>query len=189
LDRPDGWQPPEGLTDFLEAGPPPVSVGFGSTIEEDPKAVAALVAEALRRAGRRGILLTGWGGLEDVVPSNDLFVLRKVPHDWLFPRVAAAVHHGGAGTTAASLRAGLSTVVVHSTLEEAFWGWRVETLGAGPRPIPRRDLSAERLARALHHATADAGIRDRARAIGEGVRAEDGVGRAVEAFERHVARA
>jgi len=189
LDRPDGWRPSEGLAGFLEDGPPPVSVGFGSTIEEDPKAVADLVSEALRRAGCRGVLLTGWGGLKDALPSDDLFVADAVPHDWLLPRVAAAVHHGGAGTTAASLRAGVPTVVVHSTLEEAFWGWRVEALGAGPNPIPRSKLSVERLARALGEATRDAQMRGRARALGEGIRSENGVVRAVEAIERIVAHA
>jgi UDP:flavonoid glycosyltransferase YjiC (YdhE family) len=189
LDRPDGWRPPEGLAGFLEDGPPPVSVGFGSTIEEDPKAVAALVAGALRRAGRRGVLLTGWGGLKDIPASDDLFVADAVPHDWLFPRVAAAVHHGGAGTTAASLRAGLPTVVVHSTLEEAFWGWRVEALGAGPAPIPRAKLSVERLARALVEATTDAQMQSHAHVLGGGIRSENGVTRAVGAIERIVAHA
>src|SRR5439155_25864439 len=102
------WQPPARLSDFLEAGPPPVYVGFGSMHNRDAERVTELVVEALKLSGQRGILFTGWNGLGAVAGSDRLFALESdTPHDWLFPRMAAVVHHGGAGTTAAALRAGV----------------------------------------------------------------------------------
>ncbi len=188
LDRPRDWRPPRALADFLASGPPPVSVGFGSMAGADPEGTTDLVLRALRLAGRRGVLLTGWGGLSNADLPDEVFEVEEVPHDWLFGQAAAAVHHGGAGTTAASLRAGIPTVVVPHFADQSFWGARVAGLGAGPRPIPRARLSAERLAEAIRRATGDAGIRERARSLGESIRAEKGVERAVEAFERYVER-
>ena len=185
LDRTPDWRPPRGLADFLGSGPPPVSVGFGSMAGADPEGVTERVLRALRLAGKRGVLLTGWGGLSNADLPDDLFEVGEVPHDWLFPRVAAAVHHGGAGTTAASLRAGTPTVIVPHFADQFFWGARVAGLGAGPRPAPRAKLTAERLADAIRRATGDAGMRERARSLGEKIRAENGVERAVEAFGRY----
>lgn len=185
LDRP-GWRPPGKLVDFLESGPPPVSVGFGSMNDVDPEEVTALVLEALRRTGQRGILLTGWSGIGNANLPDEVFKTDEVPHEWLFGRVRAAIHHGGAGTTAASLRAGVPTIVVPFFPDQAFWGWRVATLGAGPEPVPRAKLSAERLAEEISKATTDAGMRKRAQLLGEKIRAEDGVKQAVETFHRYV---
>ncbi len=187
LDRP-GWRPPDELVDFLEAGPPPVSVGFGSMNNVDPEEITTRVLAALRRSGRRGILLTGWGGIGSADLPDEVFKTDDVPHDWLFDRVRAAVHHGGAGTTAASLRAGLPTVVVPFFLDQVFWGWRIAKLGAGPEPVPRKKLTSERLAAAILQAATDADMAKRARLLGEKIRAEDGVTHAVEAFHRNVAR-
>jgi UDP:flavonoid glycosyltransferase YjiC (YdhE family) len=163
-----------------------VSVGFGSTIDADPEEITTCVLRALRRAGLRGILLTGWGGIGDTDLPDEVFKTGEVPHDWLFGRVRAAVHRGGTGTTAALLRAGVPTVVVPFTPDQAFWGWRVAALGAGPEPVPRARLSAGLLAGAIRRATTDPGMKERARLLGERIRAENGVSRAVEAFY-HVA--
>src|SRR5205085_2800708 len=117
--------------------------------------------------------------------SERVFVSEAIPHDWLFPRAAAVVHHGGAGTTAAALRAGIPSVVVPFMADQPFWGRRIFHLGAGPRPLPRRLLSAERLAEALRQAVGDPAIRRRALNLGRRIRAEDGLGRAVEVFHLH----
>jgi sterol 3beta-glucosyltransferase len=186
LDRPKDWQPPSGLADFIEAGPRPVSVGFGSMVGGGAEELTDTVVRALRRAGRRGVLVSGFGGFSNADLPDDLFKVEEVPYDWLFPRVAAAVHHGGAGTTALSLRAGTPTVVMPFFTDQSFWGARVAGLGAGPRPIPRAKLSTKRLAAAILQATTDARVGERARILGEKIRAEDGVARAVEAFHRHV---
>ena len=189
LDRPRGWQPPAGLEDFLDSGPAPVSAGFGSMSGGDPEELTEMVLGALKSAGQRGVLLTGWGGVSNADLPDEVFKIEETPHDWLFPRVAAAVHHGGAGTTAASLRAGVPTVVVPFFADQSFWGARVAGLGVGPSPVPRRKLSAALLAGAIRRAVFDAGMRKRARLLGEKIRAEDGVGRAVETFHSHVLRA
>ena len=184
LVRRGGWEPPEELEDFLSSGPRPVSVGFGSMNERDPKETTETVLEALKLSGKRGILLTGWGGLSDADLPDTVFKAEEVPHDWLFPRVATAVHHGGAGTTAASLRAGIPTVVVPFFAEQDMWGRRVAKLGAGPPPISRKKLSAERLAEAICVAADERMVRERAAALGERLRHEDGVGNGVRAFLR-----
>jgi EryCIII-like glycosyltransferase len=108
--------------------------------------------------------------------------LEEVPHDWLFERVGVAVHHGGAGTTAASLRAGVPTVVVPFFADQPFWGWRVAELGVGPEPIPRRSLTVEQLANAIQQTTADRDMNSRAIALSRRIRGENGIERAVEAF-------
>ncbi len=177
---PADWTPPEALEDFLAAGPPPVFVGFGSMSSQNPGATARLVLDALGQAGQRGLMLAGWGGMQQSDLPPTVFALQGAPFSWLFPRVAAVVHHGGAGTTAAGLRAGRPSVVVPFFGDQPFWGRRVFELGAGPSPIPRRRLTAGKLAAAISRAVGDPGIRDRAAALGRTLRAEDGVGRAVE---------
>lgn len=177
-----GWTPPPALEAFLAAGPPPVCLGFGSMASEDPQALSTLVLEAVRQAGVRAVLLSGWGGLAQVT-RDDVFVTAEAPHDWLFPRMAAVVHHGGAGTTGAALRAGVPAIVVPFTMDQPFWGSRVAALGVGPTPIPRKKLSVERLSAALRSTVADQSMRARAAALGEKLRAEDGVGNAVAHFD------
>lgn len=189
LDRSPAWHPPADLEAFLAAGPPPVYIGFGSMRARDPERTARVALEALRRTGQRGVLLTGWGGLRPEEVPEDIFVVDSVPHDWLFPRVAAVVHHGGAGTTAAGLRAGRPTVVVPFLADQFFWGERVEALGVGPRQLPHRRLTADRLARAIEAAVGDEAMRRRAEALGERLRREDGVGEAVAVLARYLARA
>ena len=164
------------LVDFLASGPPPVFVGFGSMTGRDPEQVAGLVVEALARSRRRGLLLTGWGGLRPGDLPDDVLAIDAAPHDWLFPQVAAVVHHGGAGTTAAGLAAGKPSVVVPFFADQHFWAWRVAVLGAGPQPVPRRELTARRLAEAISEATTNPSITGRAAAIGSMIRSEDGVG-------------
>ena len=182
LDEPD-YTPPPALTDFLAAGYPPVCVSFGSMVHRDAERIGRAVFESLRRARQRGILLTGWGGwTPDPLPA-DVFALQSAPHEWLFPRCSVIVHHGGAGTTAAGLRAGVPNVVVPFAGDQPFWGKRVAALGAGPSPIPVKQLDAESLAAALARTITDASIRQRAAEVGEMIRAEDGVGKTVRLAE------
>ena len=188
LDSPADYRPPPELAAFLAAGPAPVYVGFGSMNDRDPKGATELVCEALARAGCRGVLVTGWGALTaDDLPKH-VRALKAVPHDWLFPRMAAVVHHCGAGTTSAALRAGVPGVGVPHFADQFFWARRVYELGVGPRAIPRKKLTVDSLAQALRLATGDAHMREAAVALGEKIRAENGVGRAVESALRHFQR-
>lgn len=185
LDRSQGWTPPESLRAFLSAGPPPVYVGFGSMPTQDAARTTDVVVEALRRAGQRGVLATGWGGLAAGEMPPELYLLDEAPHDWLFPQMAAVVHHGGAGTTAAGLRAGVPTVICPFFGDQPFWGRRVVTLGVGPQPIPQRRLTAETLSAAIAVAVGDPQLRERASALGRAISAENGVVRAAGEIEAY----
>ncbi|MDX2220038.1 MAG: glycosyltransferase [Burkholderiales bacterium] len=178
------WAPPEALQRYLDAGPPPVYVGFGSMAGTRPEATTRLVLDAIRQAKVRAVIATGWGGMTEASLPSSVFMLDAAPHEWLFPRMAAVVHHGGAGTTAAGLRAGCPTVICPFGLDQPFWGRAVAALGAGPDPIPQKRLTAERLAAAIARAAGDATIRSNAARVGRSIQAEDGVARAVAIIER-----
>jgi UDP:flavonoid glycosyltransferase YjiC (YdhE family) len=180
LDKEQDWQPDASLLDFLRAGSPPVNIGFGSMIDRDPEAMTTLVIKALERSRQRGILLNGGGGAlsRERVPDQ-VFLLDAIPHNWLFPHVAAVVHHGGAGTTGAGLRAGKSTLIVPFISDQRFWGDQVYERGVGPKPIAHQHLSADTLAEGIQTAVTDEEIRAKAEALGEKIRAEDGVGKAI----------
>ena len=173
--------PNPALEAFLAAGEPPVCIGFGSMSQTNPKATTALVLEAVRQSGLRAVLLAGWGGLTaSDLPANVL-ALPQASHASLYPRCAAVVHHGGAGTTAAALRAGVPALVVPSHGDQDFWARRVHAAGTGPAPIPRRRLTVKALAAGLREAEA---FRSKAAALGAVIRSENGVGRAVAAILR-----
>lgn len=174
------WQPPKALVDFLAADTPPVYVGFGSMSTRKPKETTEIILQALSRSGQRGLLLTGWGGMSAVELPENVFKIEAAPHDWLFPQMAAVIHHGGAGTTAAGLRAGVPTITVPHFMDQPFWGQRVADLGVGPQPIRRNELSVERLADAITEAVTDENMQSRAAKVGEQIRSEEGVARAVE---------
>lgn len=185
LEADPDWHPPADLQAFLTAGPPPVYVGFGSMPAEDAERKTRIVVDAVRRAGQRAVLATGWGGLK-AVAGDDLCVVDAAPHDWLFPRMTAVVHHGGAGSTAAGLRAGKPTVICPFFGDQPFWGERVRALGAGPAPVPQKALSAERLAAAIDEAATNPRLREAAEALGQAIRAEDGVAYAVDYINARV---
>jgi sterol 3beta-glucosyltransferase len=184
LSRQDTWQPPTDLLNFLASGPPPVYVGFGSMHNRNPRAATHLVIKALERSGQRGILFSGWGGLDNADLPASVFSIDVMPHDWLFPQMAAIVHHGGSGTTGAALRAGIPSIITPFFGDQPFWGARIFAQGLGPKPISRPKLTAENLAVAIQLATGNEEMRVRASAMGERIRAEDGVARAVEILER-----
>ncbi|MFI8854773.1 glycosyltransferase [Streptomyces sp. NPDC053499] len=180
--EPPGWEPPSRLLDFLASGPPPVYVGFGSMSPGDPERLGHLVAGALKLAGCRGVVHSGWAGLH--VCGDDVLTVDEVPHSWLFPRMAAVVHHAGAGTTAAGLRAGVPVVPVPVMLDQRFWASRLASLAVGPGVVPFRRLTAPLLAEAVRRAVREERYARRAREVAAVVRGEDGAGRVVAAVER-----
>lgn len=180
LNSAEGWSPPPALLDFLEAGPAPVYIGFGSMSQREPEQIADLVITALERTRQRAILLSGWCGLKSNNLPASVYMIDSIPHAWLFPRLAAVAHHGGAGTTAAGLRAGVPSVIIPFFGDQPFWGKRISDLGLGPEPIPRKKLTVERLAQAIQQAVTDEDMHRRAADLGSKIRAEDGVGKAVE---------
>jgi sterol 3beta-glucosyltransferase len=184
LDEGTTWEPSAELQTFLEAGSPPVYIGFGSMSASNPSATAHMVKTALERTGQRGILAKGWSGSLDVISDNTLFLLDKAPHDWLFPRMAGVVHHGGAGTTASGLRAGKPTFIIPHMADQPFWGRRVHELGVGVKPVPRPKLTVETLAEGIQHLTTNREMLSKAQTLGEKIRNEKGVTRSVELIEK-----
>jgi len=183
LDEDTSWTPPPALIDFLNAGAPPIYIGFGSMSNRDPKQTADIVIEAVQRTKQRAIIISGWGGLRSSHVPDSIFMTDSIPHSWLFPRVAAVVHHGGASTTAAGLRAGVPSIIVPFFGDQPFWGKRIATAGVGPQPIPRPKLTADRLTHAIQQAMNDSAMRERAREMGDMIQKEDGIARAVEILE------
>lgn len=182
------WVPPAELVRFLEAGSPPVFIGFGSMPVRDPARTTATLIEAVRLSGRRAILHAGWAGLggRDFAGgalSTDIFPLTFAPYGWLFPKMAALVHHGGSGTTGFGFASGVPSLVVPFIFDQFYWGARAAEMGVGPKPIPFSHLTAEHLAAAIQTAVTDLEMRRRAADLGQKLRAENGVARAVEIIQ------
>lgn len=184
LNEAQDWSPPPGVLEFLSAGSEPIYIGFGSMGNRKPEEVTRIVLESLAQTGQRAIVASGWGGLSRQDLPHSVFMVDAIPHAWLFPRVAAVVHHGGAGTTAAGLRAGVPSIVVPYFGDQPFWGRRIAALDVGPEPIPRGKLTAARLAAAIERAVTDQAMRERAAALGAKIRAEDGVRAAVDRINK-----
>jgi len=187
LDGKTDFKPEEAVPElaaFLRAGPPPFYVGFGSIVTSNPRALSEAVVDGVIQAGVRAILHQGWAKLGDGLPlPPKVFLLDKaVPHDWLFPQCLGVCHHGGAGTVAAGLRCGRPTVVVPFFGDQGFWGDRVASMGVGPQPIPKDELTGERLAQAIAFCIRPE-VRQAAADIGAKITAENGVEAGIDAFE------
>ena len=182
----EDYEPPPDLVDWLDSGEKPVYVGFGSMTNRNPAETTEIVLKAVKQTGVRCILLTGWAGIGNADTADDIFVIDNVPHHWLFPKMQAVVHHGGAGTTSAGLRAGVPSIIVPHFVDQPFWGRKVAKLGVGTQPIPREQLSVETLSRAIKRAIYDKPMQARAKELGERIRAENGVKSAVRFFEDYV---
>ena len=195
--RPPGWIPPSDLADFLAAGSAPVVIGFGSTGAGERESEIAVAAA--RQAGVRAIIQDRGTGERDGAgergsaarssgiaerSDSDLLRIGDVPHEWLFAQAAAVVHHAGAGTTAAGLRAGVPTVAVPVHTDQTFWGARVAALGAGPPLIPFSRLTSDRLADAISTAVTSANYRCKAREIAAQLATEDGAAGMLAELER-----
>ncbi len=180
LDKPDGWQPPDELTAFLDSGTSPVFVGFGSMPDADAQKTTQLVLDALRMSEARCVLQRGWSDLGSERLPGSVLRVDSIPHSWLFPRMAAVVHHGGAGTTAAGLRSGVPSIPTPYAADQFFWTRRVEMLGVGPKTISYHALTAEKLAGMIRQALTDTEMRGRAAAFGRRIESERGVEKAVE---------
>ena len=187
LPTPPNWAPPRKLAAFLQAGDPPVYLGFGSMTIEDPHRLGALVTDTLTRLGTRAVIASGYQGLRGLPGTDQMLVIRHAPHDWLFPRVRAVVHHGGAGTTGAAAAAGVAQVICPVGSDQPFWAARMRQLGVCAQAPPLRAVSGPTLEQALRQVLHDPGTRDRAAALGRRIRAEDGTGRAVSLLEQIVA--
>jgi len=183
LDEGRDWQPDAGLATFLAAGPPPVYIGFGSMTTQAPDKLARAIVDGVLEAGVRAVVATGWGGLDRIAMPASIHVIDAAPHDTLFPRMAAVVHHGGAGTIHAGLRAGRPTLVCPLGMDQPFWGRRVHALGCGPPPLPLRRLKATRFAAGLRDLTSTPAYRSNAAAIAQAMANDGGALEAADLIE------
>lgn len=187
LDLATNFTPDAELDAFLKAGPPPVYIGFGSIVVDDPNAMTRMIFDAIHLSGVRALVSKGWGGLgaDDVGLPEGVYMLGNVPHDWLFQHVSAVVHHGGAGTTAAGIKAGKPTFVVPFFGDQPFWGAMVARADAGPEPIPYKKLTAESLAESIQHCLKPETI-EKAKSLGEKIREEEGTDVGGRSFHAHL---
>jgi sterol 3beta-glucosyltransferase len=186
LDSAPGWRPPADLVAFLQSGPPPIFAGFGSVVDQEAEDLTKIILNAFRQTNQRGVLQLGWGGLVEQDLPEDVIAVGSIPFRWLFPQMAAVVNHGGMGTTAEVLRAGVPSVTVPFVADQFFWSRQVHHLGVGPKPIPRKRVSVERLVDAISMALCDQTMRRRATELGQRLQNEDGISRAVEAIESYL---
>lgn len=187
------WAPSRGLADFLAAGPPPVYIGFGSMAAFDLGMIRRLAADVSRRAGVRVVAAGGAGasaasGADAAGPPSDVFLVGDVPHDWLFPRVAAVVHHGGPNTAATAIAAGRPQIICPFMADQPFWGDTMQRLGLAPAPMPHATLTSKALAGTVRTVLADDMMAQRAQTLGRLVRAEDGATAAVAVLEKSCGR-
>lgn len=184
-DTPVSWTPPEDLVRFMEDGDPPVYIGFGSMNSGNMNRVMTLVLRAVHAAHVRAVINLGWSG-ENLKSTRNVYFGEYIPHDWLFPRVSAVVHHGGAGTTAAGLRYGKPTLVIPFGGDQPFWGNRVRELGCGPKPIHRTDLTVRKLTSALLDLVSHKSYRTSASELSERLNLEKGTIRAADMIEEEI---
>jgi len=179
----DGYQPSAQLKDFLDAGDLPICISFGSMLNRDEGKIHSIVRKSLKKTNNRGIILSGWSDIKDA-SSNEILYLDAVPHQWLLPRCKMIIHHGGAGTTSAGLRAGIPNIVIPYTADQPFWGNRVHALGAGPKPIAVKRLSVENLSQSIVESEKDV-IRRQAGSVGQELRREEGIATSIKLIEKY----
>jgi sterol 3beta-glucosyltransferase len=187
LDEP-AWTPAPDLLNFLNAGTPPVFIGFGSMVVADPTRLTGTVVQAVEMSGQRAILSAGWSGLAEGNLPDTIFKAGYTPYSWLFPRMAGIVHHGGSGTTGLALRSGVPSMIVPFLADQFYWGRRIAELGVSPGPIPYKKLAAEPLAQALRRMVTDTTMQAKAAALGEKIRLEKGIENAVQIIEQVMKR-
>ena len=186
LPTPENWEAPDRVKRFMEAGPPPVSVGFGSMTSQDSGALTRRVLRAIELSGVRAVIEPGEARLGDANVPKDVLIAEGIPHSWLLPRVAASIHHGGAGTTAAAFHAGVPSVIVPHVFDQHAWAKRAEKMGVAPPPVPLRKLSTRRLTSAIRTAVSSKKMREKARRLSERLSEEHGATRAVQLVGEYV---
>lgn len=187
LNLASNYRPPSDLAEFLDSGPPPVYIGFGSIVLDDPNAMTKLIFEAVRKTGQRALVSKGWGGMgaDELGMPDGVFMLGNCPHDWLFKHVSCVVHHGGAGTTAAGISAGKPTVVVPFFGDQPWWGSMVARAGAGPDPLPHKALTADKLAKAIEFCLTPQS-QERAKELASKIAQEKGTDLGAQSFHQYL---
>ncbi|ETS86260.1 hypothetical protein PFICI_00088 [Pestalotiopsis fici W106-1] len=182
--EPPSYSPPPELVEFIQGGPPPIYIGFGSIVLDDPEGMTSRILEAIQRCGVRALISRGWSNLGGAATENVMY-LGDCPHEWLFQHVAAVIHHGGAGTTACGLLNGRPTTIVPFFGDQPFWGEMVAAAGAGPKPIPQKFLTVDNLEAAIRLCLSTE-AQTAAQGIARRMRSESGVKAAVASFHANL---
>jgi hypothetical protein len=186
LPAPQDYAPPEDLAKFLANGSPPIYIGFGSIVVDDPNALTSLIFSAVEAAGVRALVSKGWGGLgADIEVPENVFLLGNCPHAWLFEHVSAVVHHGGAGTSAAGIACGKPTVIVPFFGDQPFWAAMIAKAGAGPGPLQFKELTSESLTEAIAFALRPE-TNEAAKELASKIKAENGPEEAARVFNNNL---
>jgi len=189
LDSPSTWKPDPKLVEFISKKPKPIYIGFGSITVGDPDGLTNAIYTALEESGQRAVMIQGWGGIgEGIKKPDNVFLLERVPHDWLFPQMAGVVHHGGAGTVAAGLRAGVPTMVVPFFGDQMFWGSRVYKMGLGISPLPIKRVNAKRFKESIMKLVGNKEMAARCASFATQIAKQKGVSRAIDAIHTEVRR-
>jgi sterol 3beta-glucosyltransferase len=180
------WEPASDLADFINSGSPPIFIGFGSMPIMDPERTTEIILGALEQTGQRAILHVGWGGLGNLPLPRSVFRIDYAPYDWLFPKTSMVIHHGGSGTTALGLRAGVPSCAIPFVFDQFYWGERIAQLGVGPAPVPFKKLTVERLREAIQLGVNSPQLKQNAALLGEKIRGENGIENALGILEQIV---
>ncbi|MEM9102256.1 MAG: glycosyltransferase [Pseudomonadota bacterium] len=186
LEEKNTWQPPKELVEFIESGPTPIYIGFGSMTTKKPQELAMTVINSLISINARAIIATGWGALQLTHVPKNIFIIEQAPHEYLFKYVKGVVHHGGAGTTAAGLRGGLPTLICPCAVDQPFWGKRVHDLGCGPLPLPIKKITQESLTERLKDLLTTTHYQENATNLSKQIQREKGVDKAIDIIESAV---
>ena len=184
LEQPQSWRPSDELASFLETGSPPLYIGMENIRYSSQSALLQLILEALEISNQRALLFVGGREVDCRGLPRSVLLVNAVPHDWLFPRMSAVIHHGGAGTTGSALRAGVPSFGIPGFFDQPFWSRRIHEIGAGLPPIQPQKLTSKRLASAINRLVNDDDLRDSSARLGEELRREHGIQRAIEVIEK-----
>lgn len=179
----DSWEPSPGLVRFLQSGPPPVFIGFGSMPIKYPHIAMQVILKAIQLSGQRAILHIGWARLVPGELPPTIFQIDYAPYDWLFPQMAGLIHHGGSGTTHLAARSGVPSFVTPFVYDQPYWGQRLAALGAAIEPVPFLKISINKLRDAIDRLTGDISLRESAAKLGEQIKLERGIDEAVKVVE------
>lgn len=178
------WQPPKALEHFLNNGEKPICIGFGSMNDKNIHRMYEEAVEIADKQKVRAILLTGWSSQKAGLETNEnIYVAEAMPHSWLLPKVKAVVHHGGAGTSAAAMKAGIPSIIVPFFFDQHFWSWQMKKMGVATKPLFRKKFNAQRFEKVLLEALHNEELKAKAEKIGQLIRNEDGVAKAIQILE------
>lgn len=180
------WQPSSELVKFIDTGPKPIFIGFGSMPVKNPAQITQTIVQGLLRLDQRAIIHMGWAGLGDQELPEDIFRIEYAPYGWLFPKMAMVIHHGGSGSTGFALRAGVPSWAVPFGFDQVYWGKRIAALGAGPEPLRIQKLTGEKLISTIKRCMTDQDMLNKAKLVGQVIRNEDGIGEAVNIIHEYM---